>query len=69
MVTDIVKNEDIHPDFMNINDWIIDGITIYAILACRNEWCKNDIKKFIPVNCIRNLTDHSYKHINPITKW
>ena len=84
MVTQIVKNEDIHPGFMSINRWIKYGITDYAVEVCiclMNETHEiyndvDEVRNKFHLNYISSDEVHSIKNqkiynnpINPLNKW
>ena len=42
MVTEIIKNEDIAPEYLNINTWIEYGVNYYAKCICERRWEVNN---------------------------
>ena len=68
MVTNIIKNEDIHPNYMIINgDWCTEyNITNQTVLVCKSKWANHN-KTTCGLLKARNKDNNN--NINPVTKW
>ena len=70
MVTNIIKNEDIHPLHMNMNNWISSGINRYALYTLLDEWESLNIKS-IKISEVRNEVFSLLANVKnyPLNKW
>lgn len=67
MVTETIKQEDIHPRFMIINKWIINGISTSAGLTVLTAW--NQINGAnINIYDVKNKSFY-VNNIQPVNKW
>ena len=69
MVTEIIEQEDVRPYYTDINEWIRDGITRFAIYSLRDKYLIS-AGKFSSMDKIRNIYYlHPQNNKQPITKW
>ena len=73
MVTQIIKQEEVHPAYLNINRWIRDGITEDAISLSVKNWRKIYYNQnYVIFNKIRNQNYDSVNimsYISELNKW
>lgn len=60
MVTEITLAKNIHPSYMNIKWWIINGLSTSARLTVLTAW--NQINS-------PNINIYDDKYIQPVNKW
>lgn len=68
MVTENIKQQDVHQNYANTNRWIKIGISNDAVAICTRKW--NDIpnNKFSYIVDVRNNNDDDI-HKQPLSKW
>ena len=70
MVTEIIKQEDVHTSYMNIHNWIRYGISEDAIALCRDRWNKTiDVINYSNSYTVRNKIFMDDTYINKLNKW
>lgn len=67
MVTETINKEDIDGYNMNINNWIIDGISTDAIQICRDKWNALPGNNYTCSFKVRNKMD--IDDINQLNRW
>ena len=68
MVTEIIKQEEVDPIYMDIADGILDGITDEAVAVCRDNW-RRKYNRYCDWDEILNIqAKYNTKYI-PLTKW
>ena len=68
MVTEIIKQNDVHTHYMIVNHWIQFGITYYAVFVFKSNWTDR-FGIYCNSDKVRNKTDDIQKNIYPLNKW
>ena len=69
MVTDTIKQEDVHPNYRVIKCWLKIYISNTALYTCKFKWEQSN-DNYIDLNVVRNKIDYYRENnINPVTKW
>ena len=71
MVTEIIKQNDVHVYYQNIHTWIRNGITDYAVDLYRHQWNNTPTHNYSNSYTVRNKDrfDKDNININPVNKW
>lgn len=68
MVTEIILNEDIHPHYLDIDNWIDDGITHHSVWCCLRIY-----RHYYIIDCdwfkVRNIDKNLNNPIHSLNKW
>ena len=65
MVIEVINTQEIHPNYMKINNWIKYGISDDARDCCIAQW-KNKLNIISSFGAIRNRIA---TYIKPVNKW
>ena len=70
MVTEIIKQAEVHQSYMKPKYWIRAGITDAAMLVYFKKWTAANDRNHTYIWSIRNYSHYTkIEHIYPITKW